>query len=197
MFVLTAAAAEKLKVITDEFNASMEANFKLMEANRKLMEATIEANNKAMMDTLNRTKLNKSTSVGTGQQVTATSVAATAYSPQDRVVQSSALAPTQLTPTSLPSDTPSDTTASGDRELGLDSAPAPLTLDPNSVVRIESVTTEEKTSTTEQNVTSMSSNVTQSLPSLVMPASSQVVITEASLLSPHLSLQISQPQCLV
>ncbi len=166
-----AATLEELKVIMDEFKA----NYKV---NQKLMKATLEANRKSMMDDLYRTKLNKSTSVGTGQQTTATSVAATASSPQDRVVQSSASAPTQLTPSSLPSDTPSDTTASGDRELGLDSASAPLTLDPNSV-RVESVTTEEKTSTTEENVTSMSSKVTQSLPSLIMPASSQVV-TEAS-----------------
>ncbi len=76
MFVLTAAAAKKLKVITDEFNASMEANFKLMEANRKLMNANFEANRKLMdarfeanrkslFDGLDRLKLNKSTSVGT------------------------------------------------------------------------------------------------------------------------------------
>ncbi len=64
-------------------------------------------------------------------------------------MQSSPSAPTQPPPTSLPSDTTGDTTASGDSKLALDPASAALNLDANPDVKVKTLTTAEKVTATE------------------------------------------------
>ena len=107
--------------------------------------------------------MNKLTSALTGQQATASSVGATASNPEVLLVDSSASAPTQPTPSSVPSDT---TTASGDIGLGLESASAALTLDANPGVKV-------KTYATEENVTATAAST---LPSANQPATASGVI---------------------
>ncbi len=123
-FLLRRVLGKKGSEFASAISVGVAASIDTLSQRFDTLQTTLNDNQRGLQTTLDQMLVKYLTGVLTGQQATATSVGATASSPQVPVMKSSASAPTQSPPSSLPSDT----TASGDGKLGPDSASAALTL---------------------------------------------------------------------